>query len=306
MKFISIFLNRNFILMAAIVAGLALGDEVSFLNHFSLYILGAVMAFSATSLATNELLPVSNAIRISASSVLLNFIVFPTIILTAAWFLIPDKLIFYGFVVIAASPAGAAIIPFTTMLGGDLKYSIIGVSGIYLASVFITPFMIEIFTAQSSLSSFQLLMMMMKVIIIPLFISRLLLVKSLKHFTVRWRGKITDLGFALIIIGAVGSNQNQIFTDYQLMLICAFILMAGIFVPGILFHYISTRHAIPLPRTISMNMMLTIKSSAFTTAASFALFGPAATLPSAVLAVVVLLYLIFLGFLYPKKNNAFT
>ncbi len=55
--------------------------------------------------------------------------------------------------------------------------------------------------------------------------------------------------------------------------------------------------------TVSRTLLLTIKSSGFAAVTAFSLFGDRAAIPSAVMAIIVLLYLIYLSFRKDFKNR---
>jgi len=64
---------------------------------------------------------------------------------------------------------------------------------------------------------------------------------------------------------------------------------------GFVFDYLSIKFGTDRATRIPQNMLATIKSSGFAVFTALTLFGKEAAIPSAVLAVMVLLYLIFLS-----------
>lgn len=299
MSFIlSILYNRNSILVLAVVMGLLFGEFAQFLKPFTIPILAFVMAVSATGLTFKSLLPLRESGKIVGLSVLLNFVLFPLVLVPLAWIFIPDPMVFYGFVIIAASPVGAAVIPFTTILGGNIRYSVIGVLGIYIASIFLTPFIINTFTSGANIDPYHLLFMMLQVIVFPLALSQILILKPFKTYVEKYRGRFIDAGFALIIFTAVGLNQQIFANGYTILFTIAGILFTAIFVLGHFYKLLVDKLQVEATVATSQTLMLTIKSSAFTAATALSIFGEKAAVPSAVLSVMVLAYLIFLGLLF--------
>lgn len=295
---LKILYNRNSILVLAVVFGLFFGQFALFLKPFTIPILAFVMAVSATGLTFKSLLPLRESGKIIGLSIVLNFVLFPLVLIPLAWLFIPDPMVFYGFVIIAASPVGAAVVPFTTMLGGNIRYSVIGVLGIYLASIFLTPFIINVFTSGANIDPFHLVGMMLQVIIVPLVVSQILILKPFQPYVEKYRGRLIDAGFALIIFTAVGLNQQIFAGGYTILFTIAGILFTAIFVLGHVYKFFVNKLQVESTIVTSQTLMLTIKSSAFTAATALSIFGEKAAIPSAVLSVMVLAYLIFLGLMF--------
>jgi BASS family bile acid:Na+ symporter len=290
-----ILLNRNTILVLAIVMGLAFNKGSEFLKHYNIYILAIVMTFSTTGIAMKGLLPVRRTLRRMGGSILLGYFIFSSVLLVLSWLLIGNKLLFFGMVVIAASPPGVAVIPFTHILKGDMNYTMVGTLGAYIAGVVLSPLIIYIFSGSSDLSPTQLLWVMVKIIVIPFMLSRVLLLKKIFPVVEKARGRVVDLGFALIIYTAVGLNRHVFFENFQVLGTITLIFFISMFVLGWLHRKVSRKMAISNPIMVSQNLLLTVKSSGFTASASLAIFGKDAAVPSAVLAVIVLVYLIYLS-----------
>lgn len=295
-KFLQIILNRNVILISAVVLGLTIGQNASLIKPYTIYILMVTMVFSMTGITTKAMFPLKRMIRPMLAGTFLNFFIFGSLIIFLAWILMPNEYLFYGFVVIATAPPGVAIVPFSGILKGDMNYSIIGVLGAFLASVVITPLIIGLFShSGNAISPVELIVLMVKLIIIPLLISRLLLLPKIFPVVERIRGKMVDLGFALIIFTAVGMNRQVFFENYDILMLISIVLLAGTFGIGSLFEFFMKRRGQKDRFTIPQTLLLTIKSSGFSVVTAFTLFGEKAAIPSAVLAVIVLLYLLFLS-----------
>lgn len=225
----------------------------------------------------------------------LNYVLFGIVVLLLAWLLVPDQELFMGFVVIVAAPPGVAVIPFSGILKGDLEYSILGVFGAFLASIFLAPAIVGYFPGGKSIDSLGLFILMTELIIIPMLLSRLLLVEPFFKYVKIIRGKLVDWGFALIIFTAVGMNRQVFFSNPQILLVTAIILLSGTFLIGSIYEWLMPRFGISRERVRTQVLLLTIKSSGFSVVTAMTLFGQRAAIPSAVLAVIVLLYLLFLS-----------
>jgi len=163
-----LFLNRNSILVFAVIAGLIAGDTASILKNYTFLALAITMAFSMTGISMKSLVNPGKMLVPMFVGALLNYVVFGLLLIALAWLLMPTKELFYCFVVIAAAPPGVAIIPFATILKGDVEYAIAGVLGAFLASVFVAPVFVNLFANQQGVSSYSLFIMMVQLVVVPL------------------------------------------------------------------------------------------------------------------------------------------
>lgn len=305
MQFIyKLILNRNSILVFAVILGLIAGDYASHLQAYTFLALAITMSFSMTGIGMQSLLSPRKMIAPMFVGALLNYIVFGLIVIMLAYFTMPTPQLFYGFVVIAAAPPGVAIIPFSYILKGDVEYSIAGVLGAFLLSVVIAPLYVSLFANSQGVSSYSLFIMMVQLVLIPLLISRFLLYKPVFKYVEPVRGKIVDWGFAVLIFVAVGMNRQVFFTSPTILLLVSGVLLAATFGLGSIYALAAKRFGVSAPHVTAQTMLVTIKSSGFSVFTALALFGKEAAIPSAVLAVVVLLYLIFLSIKSSKLKIA--
>ncbi|OFX20117.1 MAG: hypothetical protein A2041_02410 [Bacteroidetes bacterium GWA2_31_9b] len=292
--FFNILLHRNFILIFGVFMGLIFGEYATYFKGYTIYLLGLTMIFSTTGISTKSIFPLKKIIQPFLVGTFLNYVVFGIVILVLAWFLMPTKELFMGFVVIVAAPPGVAVIPFTGILKGDIEYSIFGVFGAFLASIFIAPALVATFS-DGSISSMSLFILMIELVLIPLILSRFLLHKRIFNFVSKIRGKVVDWGFAALIFIAVGMNRNVFFSNPKILILVSIVLLSGTFVIGSIYEYLIPKMNIPKERITSQVLLLTIKSSGFSVVTAITLFGKEAAIPSAILAVIVLMYLLFLS-----------
>lgn len=300
-KIINFIQNRNVILISALLIAFIFPNYAKYSKEYTILILGIVMTFSTTGIKFKMLSDYKSVLNVTWQSVLMNFIIHGAILLVIAYFLF-DKTIFNGFVVIAATPPGVAIIPFTYTFKGDLDYSFKGILGTYLISIFLTPLIISIFTEGIALDPIVIILVIAKIIIIPIILSRFLLIKKIVPFTEKYRGKVVDWGFAIIIYTAVAINRDIIFGNWLIVLKTSLVLISAIFISGIIYLFF-TRKTKDKKLQISKNLMLTIKASGFAVAVTLILFEQKSAIPAAVMSILVLLWLISLNIYYSKNRN---
>ncbi len=292
---LKIVLNRNFILVFAVIMGLSFGDYATYIKGYTIYILAITMIFATTGIDSKALLPIKKLFKPMLIGTVLNYFIFGAVVLVLAWFLMPTKELFMGFVVIVAAPPGVAVIPFSGILKGDIEYSILGVFGAFLASIVIAPVLIQVFSDGASVSAWSLFILMIKLVLVPLIVSRFLLYKPVFKYVAKIRGKAVDWGFAIIIFTAVGMNRDVFFSNPTILILSSIVLLSATFGIGSLFEFFSKKAGIKYERNITQVLLLTIKSSGFSVVTALTLFGKEAAIPSAILAVIVLLYLLYLS-----------
>lgn len=295
--FHKILLNRNFILVLAVVLGLLIGEHAILFKSYTFYVLAVVMTFSTTGISSKAMFPLNEMIKPMIVGSILNYVVFGAVIIALSYWLMPTPELFLGFVVIASTPPGVAVIPFSHILGGDLKYAIVGTLGAFLSSLFFAPLIIGLFSnIDGGINPLTLFIAMVQLVLIPLLISRFLLWKPIKPTVEKVRGRIVDWGFAFIIFTAVGLNRQVFFSNFEILLLVSLVLFLGIFGLGWIFTLLSRKLGVKTSIATSQNLLVTIKSSGFSVVTALTLFGEEAAIPSAVLAVVVLSYLLYLSF----------
>ncbi|MRT93728.1 bile acid:sodium symporter family protein [Ancylomarina sp. 16SWW S1-10-2] len=295
--FVRIIRDRNFILILAVILGLSIGDWAEHIKSYTFYILAIVMLFSTTGLSTKALFPLKKMIQPLLLGSVLNYFVFGSVIISLAYFLMPTPELFLGFVVIAATPPGLAVIPFSHILEGDINYGIVGVLGAFISSIFLAPIIVGLLSnLDGGIDSGMLFMNMIKLVLLPMILSRLLLWKPIKPTVEKVRGKVVDWGFALLIFTAVGLNRHVFFSNFDILFLVALVLFLSIFGLGWVYEKITTMLGVDKKIAMTQNLLLTIKSSGFAVVTALTLFGKEAAIPSAVMAIFVLLYLLYLSF----------
>ncbi len=295
----NIILNRNMLLVMAIVLGLFLPQFAQFIAPYTFWFLALVMLFSLTGLSAKSLFPLKSVIKPMLAGVFLNHILFGAIVLgVAALFFDSSSSLFIGFVIIAATPPGVAIIPFTVKLDGNLNNSIIGTFAAFMASVFLAPIIIEAFAGGAGVDSIELLKVMLLLIVIPFILSRFLRNKKVLPIVEKSRGNIIDIGFSLIIYSSIGVNNEVFFSNYDILMQITLVLIIAMFiVSGALGFLLKNKQ--DSKSIISTRLLYSIKSSGFAVVTAMELFGSDAAVPATVMSILVLIY--FFALLIEQK-----
>lgn len=287
-----IFFNRNILLILAIFIGLFFGDYAYITEDYIFTILMLIMIFSSTGISTKSLFPIKKALKPMAMGIFLNFFVFGFILIALAWWLMPNETLFYGFVVIAATPPGVVIIPFSSKSNGDLSYASLGVLGGFLASIIITPVTLKLFTSSADINPLDIVLLMLELVLIPLIISRVLILPKIKPFVDKVKGRVIDYSFAVIIYTAVGMNSDIFKNNLESLIMPTIVLFIIHFILGAAYFFLAGKLKIKREISTSETLLVTIKSSGFAVVTALELFGKEATIPAALLSIFVLIFLI--------------
>lgn len=304
MKYVLRFLfHRNTQFSLAVIVGLLAPAGAETLRPLVLPLLAIVLAFSLTGITLKEFFPLRHLIRPILFGISASYLVLGTLIILLAWLFTPDKELFWGFVIIAAAPAGTGVIPFAFILRGDVAFAVFGVLGSYLASFILIPVMLMVFAPGVSVSPEIIGRILVILLIIPMVASRFLLMKTIQKPVFYLRGKVVNLGFALVIYTVIGSNQDVFLTDPMLLLPVAAVTFFATFGISLAADWALKRWAKKLnrPKQISGMLLASLKNNGFAIAVSLTLLPPRGGIPPAVMGMMMVPYLVYLSFRYREK-----
>ena len=304
MKFIvSLFRNRNFILVLAIVLGLVIGEPAATKTEpLVLPLLALVMTLSAANVTSREFTSLREMPRAILFSLLLNYVVMGGTTLLLAWWLISDKDLWAGFVVLATVPPAVAVLPFSHMLGGNTLFSLIGLTGAYLAALIIMPAVMALFLGTGFFDPVKLLTILGELILIPIVFSRVLLFTGLMKRIAPWRGTIVNWSFFVTLFTIVGLNRQAFFGEFDTLIRIIIIAVAVSFVLGYIITLVTRALNVNREMSISLVLMGSLKNYGLASGILLTLFGERAAIPASVCTVFGILHLVWLGFRFRKKT----
>ena len=295
--------NRNFILVLAIVLGLVIGEPVATRTEpLVLPFLALVMTLSAANVTSREFTSLKEMPRAISLSLLLNYAVMGGITLLLAWWLISDKDLWVGFVVLATVPPAVAVLPFSHMLGGNTLFSLIGLTSAYLAALIIMPAVMALFLGTGFFDPVKLLTILGELIFIPIVLSRVLLVTGLMKRIAPWRGTIVNWSFFVTLFTIVGLNRQAFFGDFATLIRIGVIAVVVSFVLGYIITLVTRALNVNREMSISLVLMGSLKNYGLASGILLTLFGERAAIPASICTVFGILHLVWLGFRFRKKT----
>ena len=295
--------NRNFVLLLAIALGLAIGGPVAIRTEpLVLPLLALVMTLSAINITSREFTSLREMPRTILLSLLLNYVLMGGIILLLARWLISDKDLWTGFVVLATVPPAVAVVPFSYVLGGNTLFSLIGMTGAYLAALIIMPSVMALFLGVGFFDPVKLLIILGELILIPIVLSRVLLFTGLAKRVNPWRGTIVNWSFFVVLFTIVGLNRQAFFGEIDTLVRVAVIAIVTSFVLGHIIEFVTKALHVDRETSVSMVLMGSMKNYGLASGILLTLFGERAAIPSSICAVFGILRIVWLGFYYRKKS----
>jgi len=292
------------VLLLAVALGLLIGKQAAEKTEpLVIPFLAIVMSLSAMNVTTQELAQLKKMHRTVAYSLLLNYLVLGGIIWLMAWWLIPDEEIRTGFIMLAVVPPAVAVLPFTYLLGGDSHFSLIGMTGTYLAALLIVPAAMLLFLGLDFFDPWKLLIILVELIIVPIIVSRILLHTGAARYINRYRGTAVNWCYSVVVFTLVGLNQKAFFGEFDVLLRVALIAAVISFVLGYVLELIAKSLHLRHELTLSIIFMGTLKNYGLAGGILLALFTDRSVIPVSVSLVFGIFLFVWLGFHFRKKVN---
>jgi BASS family bile acid:Na+ symporter len=295
--------NRNFLFIAAVVLGISAGQVARWTQPWTLPALAVAMTVSITQVTSDAFWPLRKLVRPMLLSILLNYVILGTAILVPARLLIAERGLWIGFVISAAVPPGVAVIPFSYIAGGDASFALVGTVGAYLAALAITPAMALWLLGESLIEPVRLISTLLQLIVIPLILSRLVLISPVRATVERWRGKIVNWAFFVVIFTIVGLNRNVFLREPQLVVLISAITVARSFGLAVVLERVLRRLQVEEPSLVGYMLMGTLKNGGMAAATALALFDERASVPAAVGAALAVPYLLWIGTHWGRRES---
>ena len=292
----SVFKNRNFILPLAFILGLSCPALAQYTKALTIPALALVMTVSLSDISTHKMFQWKQLSRPLILGILLSYVLLSSFILLFTFLFITESSLKTGMILVAASPPGAAIMPFSAILSGNMVFSLFAIFGAYLAALIITPGLTILLAGAEAFPFSGLVFNLVYLIVLPIMLSRFIHLKRIAFFLEPWRGTITNWGLFIVIFTVIGLNQTSFFNDFDNLFRIAFIAFLTTFPLFYLLHFVLKRLNIKESDAITMMLLGTIKNSGFAAALAINLFDDVTTsIPGAIISAVYAIYLIWLG-----------
>mgnify|MGYP006290167007 CR=1 FL=1 len=210
-----IFKNRNFILTFAFILGLSFPSLAQYTKSLTIPALALVMTMSLSEIPSREMVQWKKLSKPLLLGILLNYILLSSLMLLFTYIFIPDPSLKTGMILVAASPPGVAVLPFTSILSGNMVFSLFAIFGAYLAALIITPGLTFLLAGAETFPFSGLALNLLYLIVIPILLSRFINIKIIFSSIKPWRGTIINWGLFIVIFTVIGLNQASFFNEFD-------------------------------------------------------------------------------------------
>ena len=296
--------NRNLVMLLGVAVGLVWGKGAALAEPLTLPALALIMTAATIGIDVSRLRSAKEIFFPAFTGVLMNYVVLGSVILVLSRCFISDADFRAGFVLVAAVPPAVAVIPFTYLLRGDRRLSLMGTLGGYLAALVLMPFMVMVFLGSPLMAPGKLLVIVGELILLPLVAGHIINRTGIDKHIEPYKGAITNWGFSFLTFIIVGLNRG-IFIHRPLSLLpTALIVVATTFLLGWAIEIVAGKFMKLGPETvISIVLMGTLKNYGIAGGLALTLFGREAASPSTVSAVFMIVYIIWLEWRLRRKKK---
>ena len=256
----------------AIVLGLLIGGFPAYTSEISTVSLMVAMTFSLTSIRLRDI-----NLRRERRRLLLPF--FMSFIwlsgLSLALGLLFQPPIRYGFVAMAAVPPAVAVVPIPRVMRGDVEFSLVSLSLLYVASLVLTPVIIFLFAGEA-IDIWEVVRTVLLLILLPLLLSRgaRRLPLSSQQATM-----LTNVCFFLLMFGIVGARRSFLFLEWSIVAVIAAVVALRTFGSGILVKLVGQSVGVPRETLLPLMLFGSFKNEGLAILIALPLFDEIAGIP---------------------------
>jgi BASS family bile acid:Na+ symporter len=168
----------------------------------------------------------------------------------------------------------------------------------------IMPLMAYFFLGIKDIDPLKLMSITGELILLPILVSRVLLMKGWHRPIAPFKGLITDWSFFIIIYTIVGLNRQLIMGNPALILPVASTAFLSIFVLGYLIDTAGRLFRLERKTLVSLTLLGTLKNYGLSGGLALMFFDNEASLPSAVCSIFLILFIIWIDYRQKKREPA--
>ena len=208
-----------------------------------------------------------------------------------------------GYIILAAVPPAVGVIPFTSILDGDVEFSLIATLACYFGAFLFTPLIFSVFLGQSFDYQLGLFITLIQLILVPLIISRIVRYINWAQRIEPVRGLLTNWSFFIVVYTIVGVNRQVFFSDPMSLLPAAVLTVTTSYLLGYVIEKAGHRMRFDVKKVTSMLLLGTSKNAGFAAGLALSLFGRQTAIPITVQTVLMLSYIVFLDLKKSRERN---
>ena len=296
--------NNSFILLLALVVGVAFGGGASYTRSSITPLLAFIMTLSLVGVSSSVFSGGRRLVKPALVAFFLNYVLLGGLLVLLSFLLLDDPELRAGFVLIAAVPPAVAVIPFTYKLGGDVSFTLVGSVAGHLAAFVMMPLLTVGLLGSSLVEPRQLVTTLLQLVAVPFLISRLLRRSaSVIGWLDKYRGLLLNWGFFVVVYTIIGLNSSAFLQFDRAIIPVAVISFCGTFVIAHLVFWGSRLVSATHEMRVSYAVMGAWKNYGLAGAIALLYFGEVAALPAAITTAFAILNFIALNTTIAVKNG---
>ena len=286
--------NRNFIMILALVVGMAWDKGAFLAKDAILPCLAIIMTLSTMGITGAAFRSFGAMIRPAVAGVVASYVYQGGVLLLLNGLFIHNNNFWTGFILLAAVPPAVAVIPFSFFLKGDIDFALIGTIGGYLGALFLTPLIAVIFLGSGFISPVKVFVILIELIIAPLIVSRLLIMVDLARRIEPVKGTIINWSFFILVYTITGLNRTIILQNPLSLVSVTLIALFSMFALGWIIEKSGNALKIDSRVVTSLVLLGTYKNYGLAGGLSLVFFNPETAVPATVTSTISILYIIYL------------
>ncbi|MCX5849792.1 MAG: hypothetical protein NTW65_10125 [Deltaproteobacteria bacterium] len=221
----------------------------------------------------------------------MNYIVSGNFIILAGAFLIHKQELWIGIVLVAAMPSSLEIILLGNLLRVEKNYIFTSLAGTYLGALLIVPLVGLCFLKYTHLNYWNITLLILGLIFLPLIISRLAIEKGWDKIIEKYEETTTDYSYFIIFYAITANSRNFLMNWSFDILFIALIAFGSTF----LFYFMIRKIGFYLHeeenKTNFFILLGTMKNCGLAGGMALIVFSPEVAIPSLIFAVFTFIYM---------------
>ncbi len=286
--------NRNFIMILAVVLGLAWDRGAYLCKDLMLPALALIMTLATMGVTGNVFRSLSAMVIPAAWGVSATYLFHGSLLLGLNALLIHNHDFRAGFILLAAVPPAVAVIPFAYFLKADCDFALMGTIGGYLAALLVTPLTAVTFLGSGFINPAKVFVTLIELIIAPLILSRILARAGIARRIEPAKGAMINWSFFLAVYIITGLNRDIILEKPSSLIPVAAIGFLCTFVFGWIIERAGKILKIDSKVATSLVLLGTYKNYGLAGGLALVFFNPETAIPATVTSTISILYIIYL------------
>jgi len=301
--FSNLLTNRNFIFLLALGLGILLPQAANLAKPLTLPALALVLTLSTMAVSNSILRSPRELFLPAIAGIAMSYLLLGNVIIALSTAIIREDNLWKGFVLMAAVPPAIAVIPFSVILKGNVRYALFGTVGAYLGGLLLLPLIVIGLIGARVIDPLDLVIILLLLVVLPLLLSRFLIWKGWNLKLEPQKGAITNWLFFLVLYTSTGLNRDILTSLPGSLLPVALIAFASTFLLGFLIKWVGRFLKVSDDILTSLILLGTLKNYGIASGLALTFLSRESVLPATVGTFFMIFYVMWLDFRRARASN---